>query len=43
MWYIRQGRERWWNTLSEQERSRNAFSSAVIVRSTAPALANGPK
>jgi hypothetical protein len=28
---------------SEQERSRNAFSSAVIARLTAPAEANGPK
>ena len=27
----------------EHERSRNAFSSAVIVRLTAPAEAKGPK
>ena len=30
-------------TLSEQERSRNAFCSAFSVRLTAPAEANGPK
>jgi hypothetical protein len=30
-------------TESEQERRRNAFSNAVIVRLTAPAEAKGPK
>ena len=42
IWYIRQGRVRLAKTASEQERSRKAFSSAVIVRLTAPAEAKGP-
>ena len=43
IWYSRQGRVRLANTLSLQERSRNAFCSATSVRLTAPAEANGPK
>ena len=43
IWYSRQGRVRLANMLSLHERSRNAFCSAIRVRLTAPAEANGPK
>ena len=43
IWYCRQGRVRLSSTESEQERSGNARCSALIVRFTAPAEANGPK
>ena len=43
IWYCRQGRVRLAKMLSLHERSRKARCSAVIVRLTAPAEANGPK
>src|SRR5579862_276970 len=43
IWYRRHGRVRDSNTESEQERRRNARCSALSVRLTAPAEANGPK
>jgi hypothetical protein len=38
-----QGRERVSNTLSEQDRSRNAFCRMLTVRLTAQVEAKGPK
>ena len=43
IWCSMQGRERLSNTLSEQERSKNAFCRLLTVRLTAQAEAKGPK